>query len=407
MAEEWTRTVSEDGPAAEFISEVTRGAPPVHDPDPRRSGPPAAVWLLIVGLVAAGAWVAGPGRSGAPPAPLDLPAYGEAIPRQDVDLAVGEVLTDSDVRLMVFGLQPGFTASDPDVLSVGPDGTAQDLLGAEVWWGERFGGHPGAENGLVTSGVGSLVVASGGRAVARDVDLAEPLADLGRGIAVLRGPSDDTVWIVTSAGRSLRLVTLPGGLELSTRPIDLGRPLASGPEGLVMAPSGSGEPFRLWQPHRVGAPHRALAGSEGGSLLGLGGGRVVIAADDRLLVYAVGPLTGADPAIEPVDSVPLTFAGVVESELSPDGRHLAIGRLTEIYEPDVIDIVDVDTGAVVQTISPTLGLSFGWIDEQRLGHVTPRDGGFHLVATAIDGGDPQTLLRSADLNWFHHFVPVG
>lgn len=407
MADEWTKAVTAEGPTAEFISEVTVGAPIPGPGDRGGRGRSVALAVLIGVMVAAGAWVALPGRSGAPSAPIPLPAYGEAIPRQDLDLATGGTLPDVDLRLMVLGLQPGFSASDPDLLSIGPDGSTTGRLGAEVWWGQRLGGHPGAEDGLISSSVGSLVVASGGRVVARDVDLVEPISDLGPGISALPGPSGDTVWIVTSAGRSLRLVTVPGGLELSERPIELGRPLTAGPEGIVAAPPGAGEPFAIWQPNRVAAPHRPLAGSEGGSLLGLGGGRIVIAVEDELLVYAIAPLTGAGAAIEPSHTLPVTFAGVVESEVSPDGRHLAVGRLTEITEPDVIDIVDITTGDLVRTLRPALGLSFSWIDEGRLTHIVPADGQFQLVVASVDGGESQTLLQSGDLNWFHRFVRVG
>jgi hypothetical protein len=243
--------------------------------------------------------------------------------------------------------------------------------------------------------------------VARSVDLAGEAVDLGPGISVLPGASADTVWVVTSAGRRVRLVTVPSGMDVVDEPIERGRPLAGGPEGLVLAPRSPGEPFEVWQPHRIGAPVHVLAGSEGGALLGLGGDRVVIAVDDRLLVYEIDPSLGDSPAIEASTEALFVSDSVVESALSPDGRHLAVGRLTTITEPDVVEIIAVGSGEVVRTLRPALGLSFSWIDADRLAYVTPGGGRFRLVAAPVDGGEATILLESADLDWFHQFVPIG
>ncbi|MEL6985780.1 MAG: hypothetical protein AAFO29_25350, partial [Actinomycetota bacterium] len=150
-----------------------------------------------------------------------------------------------------------------------------------------------------------------------------------------------------------------------------------------------------------------LAGSEGGVLLGLGGDRVSIAVDERMRTYQIDPSLGDEPEIEPVGDTPFVSDGVVQSALSPDGRHLAVGRLTTITEPDLVDVVAVDSGEVLHTFGPALGLSFSWIDDDRLAYVAPDGGRFNLVAVPFDGGDGSVLLEAGDLDWFHQFVPIG
>ncbi|MEL6984688.1 MAG: hypothetical protein AAFO29_19835, partial [Actinomycetota bacterium] len=243
MTDDPMTPVDHDGPVAEFITEVTTGAPIGPFERRRRTGRNLALGALIGAMAVAGAWVALPGRSGAPSAPIPLPAYGEALPRQELDLTVGEALPDEDLRLVVFGLQPGFSPSDPELLSIGPDGVDRGQLGSEVWWGVQFGEQPGIQRGLVVAAAGSMVVTSGGRVVAQDVGLVDPAIDLGPGISVLPGASADTVWVVTSAGRRVRLVTVPSGMEVVNEPIERGRPLAGGPIGLVLAPEVVGQPF--------------------------------------------------------------------------------------------------------------------------------------------------------------------
>lgn len=368
--------------------------------------------MLLVAMAGAGFWVAGPGRSGAPQA-VPLPAYGEALPWRPIDVEQLETLPDGDLRLIVLGLQPGFSASDAEVLSIGPHDGVRGRLGASLWLNLRLDRDPGTFDQPMVAAAGSLVVASEGRVVARSLRLDDEPRDLGPGISLLPGPRPGTVLALTSAGRSLRLLDVASGDELDRFDVERGRPLVAGPAGIVQGASAFGAPLTVWQPDRIDRPWRELAGSEGALLLGLGDDRVALAIDDDVVVYPIEPFAGpaTGPAIEPelvVSDVLGELGGsLVRSELSPDGRHLAVGALTGITDPDRVVIVDLDRGEVRSVVEPALGLGFGWIDDARLAHIVPGGGAFTLTVSGLDGEPGPELIRAGDLNWWHRFVRVA
>ncbi len=328
-----------------------------------------------------------------------LPGYGEGFIEPDLEYETTQGFDPDRDDLYLLSVPVGLSAFDPEVVVLGTDTPLERRLGAELWSGvgtlTRL--NPGEDRHPMLVTDDALVFASLDGVLVQDDRLAEPVRNLGPGIAVLPGPTSNEVWILGTAERTVRLVDVSS--EADSGPItidDIGRPLASAGDGLVLAPKTTpASDFLFWQPD---VDPITFADSAGSAYLGAGGSAVVFGRADSMLVYDID-----DPATS--IEVPLPVERPWGSSVSPDGSLIALTVITPLTEPNEVFIADLTSGEVVTEIGSALQFQYRWSGPSTLLYMQPDWPSFRLVERDAVAGTDRNLLRFPGLNWWYAVRP--
>lgn len=336
----------------------------------------------------------------APTTSSSLPGYGEGYVEPDLEYEITQGFDPERDDLYLLSVPVGLSAFDPEVVALGTAEPLERRLGADLWSGvgtlTRL--NPGEDRHPMLLTDEALVFASLDGVLVQDDDLADPVRNIGPGIAVLPGPTSNQVWVLGTAERTVRLVDVSTNADSGAIPIDdIGRPLASAADGLVLAPKSTpARDFVLWRPD---ADSIAFEGSAGTAYLGAGGSAVVFGRADSMLVYDVG-----DPSTS--IEVPLAVERPWGSSVSPDGSLIALTVITPLTEPNEVVIADLTTGEVVTEIGSALQFQYRWSGPGTLLYMQPDWPSFRLVERDADAGTDRNLLRFPGLNWWYAVRPA-
>ncbi len=305
-----------------------------------------------------------------------------------------------------------FSAFEANVLSVGAD----EFQGRELGFRMFSGGgasvrlNPGVDrHPLITTNQG-LVIVGVGEIYLQDADLLRPAESVGEGIGALPGPNPNSIWILGTAERTVELYDLSNRRSVTTYSLEgKGRPLSAVDTGLVLADRqlSPGNDFLFWDPiHGL----IELEGTDDVEFYGANGSTVVFGTATELVVFDVGGLNVNRR--QELDNGKLTgrrlasdLEGVWGSSLSPDGSLLAATVLTPLTEPNIIKLIDVETGEVRNTIQNALEFQYRWSGPDTLVYMRPDWPAAILAERDSNTGVDRQVMWLNSFAWWYGIAP--
>ncbi len=229
---------------------------------------------------------------------------------------------------------------------------------------------------------------------------AEP-TDLGRGFSFFRGPDTSSAWILGSAERSARLVSISEtGEVVELRQLDLGdlgRPVDAVGDRLILGLLGT-DPDNGFG---VSAPdgYAPITETQGLTYLGAGADVVVFGDGDELLLKSL-----SDPT-RPGRRVTVSSPSLHRTRVSPDGRLLVASVVTDLTEPNRLVIFDLETGQELDRVSSAVEIAFRWSSPTSVVYLRPDWPEVDLVEREIDTGIDRNLVHFDDLSWWFSVLP--
>lgn len=369
-------------------------------------GPRSVALIAIVALVAVGAWLAiGPEDDEGP----DLASTSTA-PRAEARSPGAEVGTDLGFSLLGSAGSAGRSLSfvrlplrrglsavvSPLHTLVDGEASARELEIQIDSLGQlsTFYPDPGERREYLLATQGGTVLTSIGQAEYLPFDVDAAGVPLGEGFAALPGPDAETVWLLTSAERSARLVELSSGDEVLSVDLDAeGRPLDAAGSGLIVSTLDAPDAdFSFWTPTEGSRP---FVGTNGA---------VYVGAADRVAVFASGSeflIADLDDPANPPRRVPNREPAIYRTSVSPDGRLLAASVVTGITEPNRIVIIDLADGSETHRIASSIEALFQWSSPTRLIYLRPDWPAMDIAERDIVAGIDLNLVRLDDLTWWY------
>ncbi len=307
-----------------------------------------------------------------------------------------------------------FSAFEANVLSVGSD----EFQGRELGFRMFSGGgasvrlNPGVDrHPLITTNKG-LVIVGVGEIYLQDADLLRPAESLGEGIGALPGPNPNSIWILGTAERTVELYDLSNRRSVTTYSLEgKGRPLSAVDTGLVLADRqlSPGNDFLFWDP-LLGLIE--LDGTDDVEFYGANGSVVVFGTESELVIFDVGGLDMNRR--QELDNGKLTgrrvdsdLGDVWGSSLSPDGSLLAATVLTPLTEPNIIKLIDVETGEVRNTIQNALEFQYRWSGPDTLVYMRPDWPAAILAERDSNTGVDRQVMWLNSFAWWYGIAPTA
>lgn len=212
--------------------------------------------------------------------------------------------------------------------------------------------------------------------------------DLGEAVVLLPGSKPGHLWAVGSGSRTTRDLTVASRQSVSYDLAEVGIPLDSFADGLVVVPTDrSLGRFGLWGPTSAVT---AIEASDGARFVGAGGTRLVFVGPGLLETYDTGESSLT------VRDAPVGDADTILYEVSPNGDYLAVVHLRSAVELPLVNIIDTNTGTVVDEIDDAISWQLQWINDGEILFLRPTGTSYRFVSRDVTTGAERNLIEVND-----------